>query len=118
MAKKSATPAKKSVAKKSSKKFPSGISVFLLEMILPAFLRYGRDAAKEALQNAHDESEEGKQMIQTATVAVYPVIDTYIESAVTKTKTHIDDKTVAELKGLCEELAADNGFELPNLDND
>lgn len=99
-------------------KKPSGLQLFLLEMVLPKFLLYGKDAAKTALQKAHDESQQGKVLIETAIVAVYPVIDVYLEAAAEKTKTPIDDKTVDELKSLCEELASDNGFELQNMDED
>lgn len=99
-------------------KKPSGFSLFLLELVLPAFLRYGKDATKVELQKAYNESEKGKTLITTAITAAYPAIDVYLETAASGSKTQIDDKAVAELKALCEEFAADNGFELQNLDND
>lgn len=96
------------------------IGLFLGEMVLPMFLKYGKDEAKLAIQKAIDEDEDGStaEMVKTANVSLYPVIDTVIENHAAKTKTKIDDKTVAELKALQEELAEDGGYELPNIDED
>lgn len=96
------------------------VGLFLGEMILPMFLKYGKEETKAALQKAMDEDEDGSTavMIKTANVSLYPAVDTVIENYAAKTKTKIDDKAVDELKALQEELAVEGGYELPNLDND
>lgn len=87
-------------------------------MALPMILQYGKIAAVTALQKAIDESEKHKEMIRLALVSVYPVIDTVLEDAAFRSKTKVDDKVVTDLKGLCEDLSAANGWELQNLDED
>lgn len=103
-------------------KKPSGFQMFLLELALPLLLKYGKDSAQASLQNEidSDTSEDGhkKNMIKLAFTSVYPVIDTVLEDTALKSKTKVDDKVVADLKSLCEDLADANGWELPNLDDD
>src|SRR5688572_27391224 len=101
-------------------KSPSGFQIFLGEMLLPMFLQYGKEGAKTAIQKAIAEDTDGStgDLVKTANVALYPVTDTVLENWAEKTKTKIDDKTVAQLKELQEELAFDGSYELPNIDND
>lgn len=101
-------------------KNPSGFQIFLGEMLLPMFLQYGKEGAKTAIQKAIDEDLDGStsDLVKTANVALYPVTDTVLENWAVKSKTKIDDKTVAQLKQLQEELAEDGGYELPNIDED
>lgn len=97
-------------------KKPSGFQMFLLELALPMILNYGKDAAVQALQKAIDEGEKQKEMIRLASVSLYPVVDTVLEDAALRSKTKVDDKTVAQLKQIIEEIAENNEWDLPNLD--
>lgn len=99
-------------------KNPSGFQLFLLELALPMILNYGKSAAVEALQKAIDEGEKQKEMIRLGMTSLYPVVDTVLEDAALKSKTKVDDKVVTELKEIIEETSANNGWELPNLDED
>lgn len=101
-------------------KAPNGFQIFLGEMLIPMFLLYGKSGAKSAIQKAiaEDDDTSTADMIKLANTSLYPVVDTVLENHAMKTKTKIDDKTVAELKSLQEELASDGGYELPNLDDD
>lgn len=101
-----------------AEKKPSGFVIFLLEMALPMILQYGKLAAVNALQTAADTNPKAKEMIRLAIVSIYPVIDTVLEDAAFRSKTKVDDKVVTDLKGLCEDLAAANTWELQNLDGD
>lgn len=99
-------------------KQPSGFQLFLGEMLLPMFLQYGKEGAKTAIQKAiaEDTDSSTSDLVKTANVALYPVTDTVFENWATKSKTKIDDKAVAEVKELQEELADEGGYQLPNLD--
>lgn len=55
-----------------------------------------------------------KRVIET----VYPVIDVEAEKYAASTKNKVDDNIVKDLKEVCETIAEENEFELPNLDND
>lgn len=97
-------------------KSPSGFQMFLLELALPMILNYGKQAAVTALQKSIDESEKNKEMIRLAATSLYPVVDTVLEDAALKSRTKVDDKTVNELKEIIEQVAFDNEWDLPNLD--
>lgn len=101
-------------------KKPSAIHNFLAEMLFPMFLLYGKQGSKTAIQKAIAADEDGStaNMVKLANISLYPVVDTILENWAAKTKTPLDDKTVDELKELQEELAAEGGYELPNLDDD
>jgi len=49
---------------------------------------------------------------------LYVPIDTELERLTTESKNKIDDAVVGALKASIEAVAAADGFELPNLDND
>lgn len=51
-------------------------------------------------------------------VTLYVPIDTELEKLTQQSKNKIDDAVVGALKGAIEAVAAADGFELPNLDND
>ena len=55
---------------------------------------------------------------KVALVALYPIVDVEIESIVEKTDSDIDDAIVDAIKEAMEKVADENGFELPNLDED
>ena len=101
-------------------KKPSGFQMFLANLVLPMFLEYGKEGAKTAISGAiaadTSEDQHVANLVKTANVSLYPVMDTVIEDWATKTKTQIDDKAVDEIKELQEELAKEGGYTLPNLD--
>lgn len=96
----------------------TGAQIFLLEMVLPAILQLGTVAAKPAIQKVYDEDQQGKDLVSTGLMTIYPIVDVYLEKYAAKSKTKIDDKGVKQFKTLMEELAEDNGITLPNLDAD
>lgn len=104
----------------ATEKKPSGFQTFLAEMLLPMFLQYGKEGAKSAIQKAIAEDIDGStsDLVKTANVALYPVTDTVFENFAAKSKTKIDDKAIAQIKQLQEELAEEGGYELPNIDED
>lgn len=112
--------AKAEKANAKASKEPSKIQLFLMDMLLPMFLTYGRTGAKDAIDKAIAEDLDGStaDLVKTANVSLYPVTDTVLENWAEKSKTKVDDKFIADLKGLQEDLAKDGGYELPNLDTD
>lgn len=51
-----------------------------------------------------------------AIAEAYPLIDTKLEEWVLKSETKLDDNVVAKAKEVCEELAAEWGMALSNVD--
>ena len=51
-------------------------------------------------------------------VSIYPVIDTELESFTDGTDTKLDDAAVDGIKGAIEDVAKDNEWDLPNIDED
>jgi len=88
---------------------------FLLQMLLPTFMIYGKVKAIEFGQKLHDSNPEAcKRVLET----VYPLIDVELEKFAAESENKVDDQVVADLKEVFETVAAANGIELPNLDKD
>jgi len=62
--------------------------------------------------------EKNPEHGKVALVALYPIIDVEIEPIVEKTDSDIDDAIIDAIKEAMEKVAEENGFELPNLDED
>jgi len=62
--------------------------------------------------------EKNPQSGKVAIVSLYPIIDVEIEPIIEKTETELDDAVVDAIKEAMEKVAEENGFELPNLDED
>ena len=88
---------------------------FLLQMLLPTFIAFGKTATLAFGQKLHDSHPASfKRVLET----LYPIIDVELEKYAAETANKVDDEVVADLKEVCEKLAAANGITLPNLDND
>lgn len=75
----------------------------------------GKEEILKAIQKWYDKDPKTvTRIIESA----YPVIDIEVENYVEKTKSKVDNRIVASLKEICEIVAENNDFELPNLDKD
>jgi hypothetical protein len=81
----------------------------LIELVIREFMeKFLLPALKKADERA----------FRTVLVALYGPIDVYVEELVEKTETKVDDALVSGMMTAIENVAAENGVELPNLDED
>jgi len=86
-----------------------------LEKAIELILSLGKGSAKKGLNDAFQKNPHlTKQMM----LALYPVIDVQLENYTLHTGNKLDDKAVKTIKEIIEEVASENGLELPNLDQD
>jgi len=93
----------------------SGIKDMVLNMLAPIVRKVAKDVLKAFLVRAFEKTPTEAHIIM---LAVYPGVDVYLEDLVEKTDTELDNAVVAALMEAMEEVAAEEGFELPNLDDD
>lgn len=86
---------------------------WLLKLILPLIANAGQSALEKGVRDFYDDNPA---LCKTVIASAYPLIDGAVEDYVKKTASEIDDDLVKRLKTVCEELAAEKGFELSNID--
>jgi hypothetical protein len=87
----------------------------ILETIINIVISSSKPALKAWIQ---DQVNQHGTKVKSYIASFYPQLDTTIEDLVANTGTQIDDQVVAKLKEVLEEIAAENGFTLSNVDGD
>lgn len=83
------------------------------EILFNLFLFTGKPILLSIGRNYYTKDPVGAKL---AVAEVYPLIDTKLEDWVKKSETQVDDNAVTKAKEVCEELAAEWGMALSNVD--
>lgn len=86
---------------------------WLVKILLPLFISTAETEVKKWAQKFHDANP---QLFTQIITAFYPIVDVQLEDYAKATGTQKDDEVVNRLKRVLEQLAAENGITLPNLD--